>query len=163
MSQNKDYIEKINTELDKVINNVTDLSDEAIGWNPGEQVWSIKEIVCHIEEATNYWLTEFEKEMADPSRKWGRGLQDEERLKGVERVNHVNLENILEEILELKNRTKKTLSSAQDEDFSKKAEHVNPKFGVKPLAFLVEHFLVEHLQGHNNQILRNLQQYNAIR
>ncbi|WP_245934854.1 hypothetical protein [Paranoxybacillus vitaminiphilus] len=42
---------------------------------------------------------------------------------------------------------------------SVEAPHRNPKFGVKPMTFLIEHFITEHLYNHGKQIERNISKY----
>ncbi|WP_318503144.1 hypothetical protein [Bacillus sp. T3] len=49
-----------------------------------------------------------------------------------------------------------------DEDFLKvEAPSRNPRFGMKPISFIVDHLLVEHVIKHYGQIQRNLVKFIA--
>jgi hypothetical protein len=37
----------------------------------------------------------------------------------------------------------------------------NPRWGVKPAGFIVDHLIVQHLEKHLGQIRRNVAQYQA--
>jgi hypothetical protein len=52
-----------------------------------------------------------------------------------------------------------TLSSLSEDDLNIESPSRNPRFGTKPMSFIVDHLLVEHLDTHLKQIRRNVQQY----
>jgi hypothetical protein len=48
------------------------------------------------------------------------------------------------------------LSSLTEEQLAIESPSRNPRFGTKPLSFIVDHLLVEHAAKHCGQIKRNL-------
>jgi uncharacterized damage-inducible protein DinB len=153
-----DSIHSIQKSLDQVIQKVKGLSDGVLRWNPSEEEWSSMQILCHITEAVPYWLDEIELLIDSPGKEWGRGLQQEERLTAVskDRVDNTSLASVLHELEAVKTRVKQTLSKLDEEKLALEAPSRNPRFGTKPISFIVEHLLVEHTSKHLGQIERNL-------
>ena len=46
-----------------------------------------------------------------------------------------------------------------DEQLETVSPSRNPRFGEKPLSFVIDHLLVEHAEIHRRQIERNMAQY----
>ncbi len=158
MSQIKQYEESILQSISKMVELVKDLPEEQIRWKPSAEEWSIMETLCHVEEAVYYWLDELERVVANPG-EWGRGLQDEKRLAAVAAADQTDVADIISRVEKTQSRVKETFSKLKEEDLNIEAPHRNPKFGVKPMRFLVEHFLVEHMDIHVKQIQRVMGQY----
>ncbi|MFS0776971.1 DinB family protein [Neobacillus sp. 3P2-tot-E-2] len=156
-------ITDINLSLDKIIQQVKELEAETIQRKPSEEEWSIMQILCHIVEAVPYWLTEIETLLATPGVEWGRGLQDQARLAAVTNIENESVSNVLTEIVNLKEQVEKTLSKLNVEMLKQEAPSRNPRFGVKPLTFIVDHLLVEHVEKHYSQIQRNLTKFGLIK
>ena len=156
-------IADINLSLDKIIQQVKELETETIQRKPSEEEWSIKQILCHIVEAVPYWLNEIESLIASPGIEWGRGLQDSARLQAVQNTENESLSIVLTELVKLKGQVEKTLSNLNDEMLKQEAPSRNPRFGVKPLSFIVDHLLVEHVEKHYSQIQRNLSKFGLIK
>jgi uncharacterized damage-inducible protein DinB len=152
-------IADINLTLDKIIQQVKVLETKTIQRKPSEEEWSIKQILCHIVEAVPYWLNEIEALIATPGIEWGRGLQDPARLQAVQNTENESLSNVLTELVNLKEQVEKSLSNLNDEMLNQEAPSRNPRFGVKPLSFIVDHLLVEHVEKHYSQIQRNLSKF----
>ncbi|RLL46892.1 DinB family protein [Oceanobacillus piezotolerans] len=151
------YTESINGSLDKIVTTVQDLSEETIRWKPAEDEWSILQILNHVNEATLYWLSELETILEQPGSEWGRGLQNPDRLEAVESPDELDVNAVIAKVKELKPVVTERLSKVDDERLTEENPHRNfAKFGNKPVSFLIEHFLVEHVEGHYNQIQRNL-------
>lgn len=151
------YIESITTSLDNILKAVDGLSEEVIRWNPSEEEWSILQILSHVAEATPYWLNELERILEKPGSEWGRGLQDPARLAAVENPEKLNVDQVIKDVAALKELVEKELGKVTDDRLSEENPHRNfAKFGNKPVSFLIEHFLVEHIEGHHGQIQRNL-------
>ena len=51
------------------------------------------------------------------------------------------------------------LSGLREEDLRQEAKSRNPRWGVKPAAFIVDDLLVHHVEKHLGQIRRNVAQY----
>ncbi|WP_138415966.1 DinB family protein [Aquibacillus sediminis] len=156
-SKVESYIESIHKSLDEMIADVQGLSEDVIRWNPSEEEWSILQILSHVNEATVYWLDELETILDTPGSEWGRGLQDPDRLRAVEAPENLNIDEVIKEVKGLKEQVRDRLSKVSDDRLTEENPHRNfKKFGNKPVSFLIEHFLVEHVEGHSGQIKRNL-------
>lgn len=162
MSKTQHAIEEIERLSDQLTNQAAGLSEGVLRWKPSEEAWSVMEILCHVEEAVPYWLKELERTVKSPSIEWGRGHQDEARLAAVASTEQRDLNDVLHGIAQGKQMAKEVLSSLRDEDLAFEALSRNPRFGTKPMEFIVSHLLIEHLQKHLNQIQRNLQQYEQV-
>lgn len=151
-------IQSIHQSLDKITQKAEGLSEEVIRWSPSEEEWSIMQILCHLVEAVPYWLNEIEQLQESPGKKWGRGLQDEQRLEAVQqsKVDGTSLSAVLNDLKELKAQVEQTLNKLDEEKLALEAPSRNPRFGTKPLSFIVDHLLVEHTAKHLGQIERNL-------
>ncbi|WP_043929733.1 DinB family protein [Bacillus sp. EB01] len=155
-------IASIHQSLDELVSRVKDLPEDLLRWNPSQEEWSIMQILCHVEEAVQYWLDEVERLLVSPGSEWGRGLQDEKRLEAVgqEKVAGTSREKILNALVELKPRVAETLNKLNDETLAQEAPSRNPRFGVKPLSFIVDHLLVDHSAKHLRQVERNISKAN---
>lgn len=151
------YIDSIHTSLDNIIQTVEKLPEDTIRWNPSEDEWSILQILNHVHEATHFWLSELDVILENPGSKWGRGLQHEARLAAVANPDSLHVSEVIEKVKGLKDLISEKLSKVSDDRLTEENPHRNfEKFGNKPVSFLIEHFLVEHTEGHYGQIQRNL-------
>ncbi|WIY59550.1 DinB family protein [Bacillus arachidis] len=157
-----DSIETVKQSLDQILLKAKRLSEEVIRWNPTEEEWSIMQIFCHLVEAVPYWLDEIELLLETPGKEWGRGLQQEDRLEAVnkDKVDSTSVSDVLKQLEELKYRVEQTLGKLDEEKLSLEAPSRNPRFGTKPISFIVDHLLVEHTSKHFGQIERNLSKVN---
>jgi uncharacterized damage-inducible protein DinB len=155
-------IRSVQNSLDQVIQKSAGLSEEVLRWNPAEEEWSIMQILCHLVEAVPYWLDEIEQLLEATGKEWGRGLQHEGRLAAVskEKVDSTSLTAVLKELEETKSKVEETLSKLNEEKLAMEAPSRNPRFGTKPISFIVDHLLVEHMEKHLGQIERNLSKVN---
>ncbi|MDG5788843.1 DinB family protein [Evansella sp. AB-P1] len=154
----KNYQSDMNTHIDTIIHKVKALSEEEIRFKPAEDVWSIMEIICHVEEVIPYWMNELIRTIENPGTAWGRGLQDEARLAAVSRAPEREVKDVLVGIEEARNEANALWEKISDDQLKVVAPHRNPKFGVKPMTFLVEHFITDHLKKHGWQIERNVEE-----
>lgn len=159
MSDVQTYAQQIDEKLVRMIEEVAALPEEAVRWKPAPDQWSILEVLAHVEEAVEYWLEELGRVIANPGVSWGRTLQDERRLAAVAQASQRSTDEVLQGLRRVRRLVQERLSKVRDEDLEIAAPHVNPKFGTQSMRFLVEHFLVEHLEAHLKQIARNLQRY----
>jgi uncharacterized damage-inducible protein DinB len=159
MSKLQQAVTSIQLTIDSIVQYAEKLPKEIIYWKPDENAWSIIEILAHIEEATPYWLTELKQVVESPGIEWGRGLDHDGRLAAVAQAGQRSLEDVLAGIQVSKQKVKNVLLSLKDEDLTIESPSRNPRFGTKPMTFIVNHLLVEHLNQHLKQIQRNIQQY----
>ncbi|HBI04140.1 MAG TPA: hypothetical protein DDY49_08955, partial [Paenibacillaceae bacterium] len=83
-------------------------------------------------------------------------LADENRLAGVARSKEMTMEKILRDLEKVKPYIANTLSTLNEEELYVEAPSRNPKFGTRSMAFVLEHFMVEHLHNHVKQMERNI-------
>lgn len=154
------YRQALNRHMDRIEHFMTQYTqNEFIHWKPSPEEWSVMETLCHVEEALNYWSNELKRVIEAGGTEWGRGLQDPIRLKAVEEASQRELPNVRECIHKAQQAALGVLSGLKDEDVDLQAPHRNPKFGVKPMSFLIEHFITEHMEIHAKQLERILEQY----
>lgn len=152
----QDSIQSINQTIDSITKTVDGLSEEIIRWNPTEEEWSIMQILSHLAEAVPYWLKEINFLLENPGSEWGRGLQHEGRLAAVSNTEKISVSGILAELQSLKPAVEKVLGALSDEQLATESPSRNPRFGTKPISFIIDHLMVEHLSKHEGQIERNL-------
>ena len=158
---NKDLIQAINSPISDILESIGQLDEKVVRWNPSEEEWSIMQIISHLNEAIPYWLAEIDRVITEPGSKWGRGLDDERRLAAVSNPDELNIE---VEIMKLKNIQQKVsdcLIRLNESQLRAENPHRNfEKFGYKPVSFIIDHFLVEHVNKHCVQIQRNVNKWN---
>lgn len=149
-------IESIKQSIDKMIETVSRLPEETIRLKPGEDEWSIMQIICHVLEAVPYWLGEIAKIKAQPGELWGRNHLQETRLAAVADTDRWTVDDVLEKLNDLKSQVEKELSLLDKETLAIESASRNPNFGTKPISFIVDHLIDEHVSKHYGQIERNL-------
>lgn len=150
-------IQSVHQSIDHILETVANLPEETIRYKPADDEWSIMQILSHLAEAIPYWLGEVETVIAKPGAKWGRGLQDPARLAAVTHTDKLAVDDVLKQVEELKYKVESRLGNLDEETLSRESPHRNfAKFGNKPVSYIVEHFIDEHISGHYDQIKRNL-------
>lgn len=153
-----DSIQAIHASVDEMVRLAKQNPQSAIRWKPAEDKWSILEILCHMDEAIPYWLEEIRRLAIAPGAEWGRGLQDEARLQAVAQAERRSLDDVLQSLAKSKLQIATVLGSLSDDQLGAESPSRNPRFGVKPLSFVIDHLLVEHAIKHVGQIQRNLRE-----
>lgn len=148
-------IEALYAELESV---VTGLTEAQLYWQPGGEAWTIMQVLAHVGEFPTFFIRELVRVKADPRVQWGRTMADEGRLRAVAEGAEMPLDVARAKIQAARREVLDTLRSIADGDLAIEAEHVNPKFGRRSMAWLVEHFIIEHIAKHIGQIRRNLRQ-----
>ncbi|AOH54387.1 hypothetical protein ABE28_008475 [Peribacillus muralis] len=150
-------IESIQLSIDHILETTKNLPEETVRCNPTEDEWSILQILSHLAEAIPYWLGEVKTVVSMPGSKWGRGLQDPARLAAVTDTERLSVDEVKKQVEELKGKVESVLGKLDQETLSKESPHRNfAKFGNKPVSYIVDHFIDEHVSGHYGQIQRNL-------
>jgi len=152
-------IASIQRSLDEIVAMAKDLPEAALHWKAAEDRWSVLEVLCHVEEAIPYWLEEIDRLIRNPGAEWGRGLQDERRLAAVAGAGSRSLGEVLAGIEQSKRQVQDVLGPLTAEQLERESPSRNPRFGIKPLVFVIEHLLVEHAAKHAGQIARNVEQF----
>jgi uncharacterized damage-inducible protein DinB len=143
----------------EIIQIVAELPEDVLRWKPAPQVWSITEILGHVEEAGPYWAGEIQRVVANHGAEWGRNHQSEARLAAVAAASQRSTRDVIAGFGRAANAIVAVLRSLQDKDLQIEAPSRNPRWGVKPMSFVLDHLIVSHLHGHRDQIQRNLAQF----
>ncbi|MET3289270.1 UNVERIFIED_CONTAM: putative damage-inducible protein DinB [Brevibacillus sp. OAP136] len=161
MSQNQKVIDDIYRLIDQIIELVEPMSEEELRWKPAEEVWSVMEVLCHVEEIIPYWLQEIQIVVQAPGSEWGRNHLHDGRMAAVANANQRTATDIQEGIIGTKRVVESIMDKLSPAELAIEAISRNPRWGTKPMAFVVDHLVVEHLQSHLGQIQRNKAQYTA--
>jgi DinB superfamily len=120
--------------------------------SPTENEWTIMQNLSHIVEFMLYWAGEIEKLIAEPDCEFGRMPDDVERLHGVSEHETNSLKEIKATLPGSYARLDEVLGRLKDSDLELTGKHV--RYGDKPLDWLIEEFVTNHLSGHVEQIER---------
>jgi uncharacterized damage-inducible protein DinB len=145
----------------EVSQTVTELPDDVLRWKPAEDIWSITEILGHVEEAAPYWAGEIQRVIANPGTQWGRNHHDEARLAAVAVSSQRSTRDVIAGFGQAANAVLSVLRALRETDLQIESTSRNPRWGVKPMSFVLDHLIVSHLRGHRDQIMRNLIQFSA--
>jgi uncharacterized damage-inducible protein DinB len=156
-----DSIQTVEALAGEITQTVSELPDEVLRWKPAENVWSIAQILGHVGEAAPYWAGEIQRVIANPGAQWGRNHHDEARLAAVAATSQRSTRDIVAGFSEAAKTVASTLRSLRETDLQIQSPSRNPRWGVKPMSFVLDNLVVSHLRGHRDQIMRNLSQYSA--
>ena len=160
MTQNA--ITSVSESIDRIIETVNGLSEETIRWNPSEEEWSIMQIMAHIVEAVPYWLDEINELVQSPGKEWGRNHLQQRRLDAVSQaaVDATSVTEMLQKLENIKQQVKEGIENLTAVQLAAEAPSRNPNFGTKPLSFIIDHLIDQHVNKHEGQIQRNLSKVN---
>ena len=151
---------RLQTIAEEALGDVQRLTPEVINWIPAEGVWSIMDILCHIREFVPFWTSEALRVARGAGEQWGRDHTDNARVAAVRNTASCKLENVAADIRRAVRRSADTLAELSDADLAIEATSKNPRWGMKPASFIVDHLLVQHIEKHLGQIQRNVTQFN---
>jgi len=152
----QESIQSVQQSLDKIVETVEGLSEDIIRKNPSPEEWSIMQIMCHVAEAIPYWIGEIENVKDAPGTEWGRHFTHEGRLAAVANTEARAVPDVIAELKAIKPLVEKKLGMLDEATLAIESPSRNPNFGTKPISFIVDHLIVEHVNKHYGQIQRNL-------
>src|SRR5436305_12614273 len=123
--------------------------------SPAENEWTIMQNLAHIVEFMSYWAGEIEKVIAEPGCEFGRTHDDLGRLQGISEHEMDSLSSIKAALPGSYARLDGVLGRLKDSDLQLTGKHV--RYGEKPLHWLIDEFVTDHLIGHVEQIKRCLE------
>jgi uncharacterized damage-inducible protein DinB len=150
---------RLKETVDQILDDVRRMPAELVAWKPAEDVWSVLEILCHIDEFVPFWTGEVVRVVRDSGYEWGRDHTDARRLSAVKGAAARSIAEVVPSIRAGVADAVGQLSGLREEDLRKEAKSRNPRWGVKPAAFIVDDLLVHHVEKHLGQIRRNVAQY----
>ena len=116
--------------------------------------WTIMQNLAHIVEFMPYWAGEIEKLLTEPGCEFGRTHEDVGRLQGISEHEMDSLSSIKAALPGSYARLDGVLGRLKDSDLQLTGKHV--RYGEKPLDWLIDEFVTDHLSGHVEQIKRCL-------
>ena len=147
---------RLRATTDEIINEVRRLPADLVNWVPAQGVWSVMDILCHIREFVPFWTAETLRIVRQPNETWGRDHTDTARKAAVTNTSAYKLEDVLSDVRQAAQRSADVLRGLSDTDLDRQATSKNPRWGVKPASFVVDHLLVEHVEKHLRQVRRNI-------
>jgi hypothetical protein len=158
-TQGCEAADRLEAAAEEMLSEVARLPHELITWKPAEGVWSVMDILCHDEEFVPYWTAQAQQVVRDPDQIWGRDHTHEGRLAAVENTASRILSGVEASIRDAVRQSAETLRQLSDADFAAEAPSRNPRWGRKPVSFIVDDLLIQHVEKHVGQIKRNAAQY----
>ena len=148
---------------DQMLSEADALPPDLITWKPADDVWSVMDILCHVREFVPFWTSQILHIVEHPDQTWGRDHTDKDRLAAVTDTARHRLADVEEEIRAAARRASDQIRPLSDGDLDTEATSKNPRWGLKPAHFILDHLLVQHVEKHIGQIRRNVSQYSQGR
>jgi uncharacterized damage-inducible protein DinB len=154
-----DKLVSFKNSIEKIIEVLENTDEEKLYMKPSEKEWSAMQIVSHVLEAVDFWVADLEALLIVPGAKWGRNHEHVRRLAAVsdQVVSQLKKEEAVEKLKNLVPKVEQVLSKVKEEDLEKTAPSYNPKFDGKPLSFLIDHLIIDHVESHYGQMVRHLE------
>ncbi|MDI7740998.1 DinB family protein [Lysinibacillus fusiformis] len=152
-------VEVFKKSIQDIIKVLGETEDSVLYIKPSEKEWSGMQIVSHVLEAVDFWLADLEALLIVPGAKWGRNHEHVRRLAAVDEtvVSGLQKDAAIAGLQGLVPKVEDALLKVKEEDLAKTAPSYNPNFDGKPLSFLVDHLIVQHVVGHYGQLVRHLE------
>lgn len=150
---------RLQAAAEEMLTEVHRLPAELLTWQPAPDVWSVMDILCHVEEFVPYWTRQATAAIQHPDVAWGRDHTDKDRLAAVTGTATRALADVERNIRASVLESADVLRRMSDASLDIEAPSRNPRLGVKPASFIVDHLLVQHVEKHIGQIRRNVSQY----
>ncbi|OCT12148.1 hypothetical protein A8709_30310 [Paenibacillus pectinilyticus] len=167
MSKIEQTLSEFEKHLAEMLTLIDSLTEEQLNWKlfspvGSNEYWSIRQMIAHVEEVNYFWLPQIKELIANPSRRFGRALEEwAVRKAAVDKANERELSDMLGRIKESIPFIRQELGSITDEQMDLP---ITPLQEVPPgyeftLSFLVNHVYPEHIEAHIKQMHRNLFAY----
>jgi fumarylpyruvate hydrolase len=150
---------RLQAAAEELLGEVARLPPDLITWQPAADVWSVMDILCHVQEFVPYWTAQTMRVVEHPEELWGRDHTDRDRLAAVTNTSVRRLSDVQQAIRQAAAESAATLSRLSDSDLDIETTSRNPRWGRKPAHFIIDHLLIEHVEKHIGQIRRNVGQY----
>jgi uncharacterized damage-inducible protein DinB len=152
--------DQLASRLERVVGSVVEkvkgLSSEALHREPAPGEWSVMMTLGHVSEVLPYWSRQARRvALSDRDDELiGRALDDPDRVGAVERHATARVDDILPLLRDGLAEAARTVRDLPPDRWSRTAQH--PRLGAITVEYIVEHFLVEHVEEHLGQIERAL-------
>lgn len=151
MSKIDASLSEFETKTGAILERVHGLTKDQVDWKLelplGDDYWSVRQILAHIEEVNYYWIPCIKRLLVDPNGSIGRSPEEmEAREKAIDTAYDRELSEILEGISKSTSNVRKEFGRITDEQYD----------GV---AGIFEHVYPEHVDEHLKHIERTLFAY----
>ena len=75
---------RLQSSAAEMLGEVDRLPGEIINWKPAQDVWSVMDILCHVQEFVPFWTRQTLQVVGRPDQLWGRDHTDTDRLAAVQ-------------------------------------------------------------------------------
>lgn len=150
---------ELETTIAEILAEVERMPVGLLHWVPGENVWTIMDNLCHIREFVPFWTAQTLNIVRTPAEHWGRDHTDTARVAAVTSTARFALADVIGDIRREVTKCAGVLRTLSDADLAIEATSRNPRWGMKPAAFVVDELLVHHVKKHLGQIRRTVSQY----
>ncbi|HYU17779.1 MAG TPA: DinB family protein [Chloroflexota bacterium] len=124
-------------------------SEEAFHRRPAEEEWTAAELTGHVAEFPATFAEQARRLAESPGLKIGRMLDDPGRLAAVARLAGAGPADAARAVRATVHQAVSTLRGIPGSAWDVRGQH--PRYGDMSLAYLVEHFVLDHLRDHLKQ------------
>lgn len=149
--------------LKKLFKQIDGLTDDQMDWKLviplGDDYWSVRQILAHVEEVNSFWVKKLRRLIDDPTHVPVERTEEElaERSKAVDTAYERDIADIIAGIKTSAAAAVKSLMELKDEDMNIQLQ-ATPEVKI-PLSFLVKHVYPDHIEEHMKHIDRQLFAY----
>jgi len=122
--------------------------------DPGsDERWEAGQVWAHLAEFPGYWLAQARRVASRPTNEpvpFGRVKTDAGRLEAIERDRHQDPQALLERVRSSLAEVTDAVRSFGDHEWTVRGQH--PTRGEMTVHSIVEHFIVDHLEEHADQL-----------
>ncbi len=154
---------RLDAAVETMLAEVATLPEELIVWKPAADVWSVMEILCHVDEFVPYWTGQALQMVMQPDEQWGRTHAHTGRLEAVGRAGSRSLADVANTIRIGARESAAAIGGLSDNDLASEAVSRNPRWGKKPASFVIDDLVIGHVEKHLGQIRRNVTQFHEMR
>ncbi len=119
----------------------------------GEETWDAARVWAHLAEFLSYWTTQAARIVASPPGEalpFGRMKTDATRVDPIERDRLLPPEQLWQRLHDGIVKARAQFAAYSDGELDRQGIH--PVFGQQPVRFILERFVVVHLEEHANQL-----------
>lgn len=130
------------------------LDSSALYASTSSDEWTIMEILAHVIEFMPYWASQFSKVVSSPGQRFGRTVQDEQRLQGIVEHKNDSLAQAKTALAASYAQLDEMLGSLKDSDLELTAQDY--QHGELTLARIINNIVTQHLMSHIKQLQAKL-------
>lgn len=149
--------------LTRLFETIDGLTDDQMDWKLvlplGDDYWSVRQILAHIEEVNLFWIDKLRRLIDDPANTPAERTEEElaVRSKAIDTAYDRDVKDIITGIKSSAETAVKNLMTLSEDELN---INLNAALGVQvPISFLVKHVYPDHIEEHIKHIERQLFAY----